>query len=196
VFNNMLELNPELQNMLEAIKQDDAVDDFAEAVRNLHDPALIASGDLQAIEEATEDVYVQLGNAIEAFGTISKALQERLTIMVESGQAERAAAALERLAAARKAVAEAPPSTYVPDPTFESSITGGTMAGPIATTTISGGAVITREPSTGAVTQSVTVNAAVVRSDAELGKVVNDALVAFNRTSGGGTFSIRPGSYR
>lgn len=194
VFNNMLELNPELQLMLDAIKQDDAVDDFAEAVRNLHDPALTASGDLQAIEEATEDVYVALADAIEAFGTISKALQERLTIMVESGQAERAAAALERLAAARKAVAEAPPSTYVPDPTFESRITGGGLAGPIATTTISGGAVITREPSTGAVTQSVTVNASVVRSDAELGKVVNDAMNAFNKLNGGGTFTLRPGA--
>lgn len=196
VFNNMTELNPELKNMLEAIKQDDAVDDFAEAVRNLHDPALTASGDLHAIEEATEDVYTALADAIEAFGTISAALQERLTVMVDSGQADQAAAALERLAEARRKVAQAPPSTYVPDPTFESSITGGTMAGPIATTTISGGAIITREPSTGAVTNSVTVNAAVVRSDAELGKVVNDALVAFNRTSGGASFSLRPGSFR
>jgi hypothetical protein len=191
VYRDLFELNPQLERMLTAIDQDDAVDDFTEAVAALHDPALIASGDLQAIEEATEEVYVQLGKAIEAFGTISQALQERLTIMVDSGQADRAAAALERLAAARKAVAEAPPSTYVPDPTFESSITGGTMAKPITTTTISGGTIITRDNATGAVTQSVTVNAAVVRSDAELGKVVNDALNAFNRTSGPANFALR-----
>jgi len=191
VYRDLFELNPQLERMLKAIEQDDAVDDFAEAVAALHDPALIASGDLQAIEEATEDVYVQLGKAIEAFGTISQARQERLTIMVDSGQADRAAAALERLAEARKKVAQAPPSTYVPDPTFESSITGGTMAKPITTTTISGGTIITRDNATGAVTQSVTVNAAVVRSDAELGKVVNDALNAFNRTSGPANFALR-----
>jgi len=189
VYDEVRKLNPELDAMLARLDREDQIETFQRAIDDYREAIADSSLSTREQEQALRDVQRELLNTLEAFGILSDALAKGIKLKFDTGNIEAAIASANRVIDAFnrvQAIAEggAPASTYVP-PRDE---LGFLSAPPVATTTITPVASITRAPS-GAV-QNVTVNVNTPTPTEEIGKVVVDSIRKYNRASGSAAIGV------
>jgi len=183
VYDEVKKLNPELDAMLARLDREDQIETFQRAIDDYREAIADSSLSTREQEQALRDVQRELLRTLEAFGVLSDALAKGIKLKFDTGNIEAAIASANRVIDAYNrvlAISEggAPASTYIP-PRDELNFLS---APPVATTTITPVASITRAPS-GAV-QNVTVNVNTPTPTEEIGKVVVDSIRKYNRTSG------------
>jgi len=189
VYDEVRKLNPELDAMLARLDREDQIETFQRAIDDYREAIADSSLSTREQEQALRDVQRELLRTLEAFGLLSNALAAGIKLKFDTGNIEAAIASANRVIDAFnrvKAIAEggAPASTYVP-PRDELNFLS---APPVATTTITPIASITRAPS-GSV-QNVTVNVNTPTPTEEIGKVVVDSIRKYNRTSGSAAIGV------
>jgi len=189
VYDEVKKLNPELDAMLARLDREDQIETFQRAIDDYREAIADSSLSTREQEQALRDVQRELLRTLEAFGVLSDALAKGIKLKFDTGNIEAAIASANRVIDAYNrvlAISEggAPASTYVP-PRDELNFLS---APPVATTTITPVASITRAPS-GAV-QNVTVNVNTPTPTEEIGKVVVDSIRKYNRTSGSSTIGV------
>jgi len=189
VYDEVRKLNPELDAMLARLDREDQIETFQRAIDDYREAIADSSLSTREQEQALRDVQRELLQTLEAFGVLSNALAKGINLKFDTGNIEAAIASANRVIDAFnrvKAISEggAPASTYVP-PRDELRFLS---APPVATTTITPIASITRSPS-GAV-QNVTVNVNTPTPTEEIGKVVVDSIRKYNRNSGSANIGV------
>jgi len=189
VYDEVRQLNPELDAMLARLDREDQIETFQRAIDDYREAIADSSLSTREQEQALRDVQRELLRTLEAFGVLSDALTKGIKLKFDTGNIEAAIASANRVIDAYNrvlAISEggAPASTYVP-PRDELNFLS---APPVATTTITPVASITRAPS-GAV-QNVTVNVNTPTPTEEIGKVVVDSIRKYNRTSGSSAIGV------
>ena len=189
VYDEVKKLNPELDAMLARLDREDQIETFQRAIDDYREAIADSSLSTREQEQALRDVQRELLRTLEAFGVLSDALAKGIKLKFDTGNIEAAIASANRVIDAYNrvlAISEggAPASTYIP-PRDELNFLS---APPVATTTITPVASITRAPS-GAV-QNVTVNVNTPTPTEEIGKVVVDSIRKYNRTSGSSTIGV------
>ncbi|MGA0396880.1 MAG: hypothetical protein ACO3O3_06940 [Ilumatobacteraceae bacterium] len=124
VYAETHQLIPEIETLLGLFKQEDAIDNAADAIDSFYEAladATIGSRELEAAQRNAEEAIFR---AIEAMGRIPAEVQTDFKILVDQGQLDQALAKLERIQAARAQVAEivagrAPGSSYIPEAASE-----------------------------------------------------------------------------
>jgi len=189
VYDEVKKLNPELDAMLARLDREDQIETFQRAIDDYREAIADSSLTTREQEQALRDVQRELLKTLEAFGVLSDALAKGIKLKFDTGNIEAAIASANRVIAAYNqvlAISEggAPGSTYVP-PRDE---LGFLSAPPVASTTITPVASITRAPS-GAV-QNVTVNVSTINPTQEVGEAVVTAIRNYNRTSGSAQIGV------
>ena len=193
VFQEVNKLNPALEDMLALLDREDQIENFERAIDNYRDALIDSELTTREQDQALRDLQRELINTLDAFNLLTDAFAKGLKIKFDAGNIEAAISSARRVIDAYnqvRAVVEgrAPASTYIPSPAFEERITTGGLAGPMASTTITPVASITRAPS-GAV-QNVTVNVSTINPTAEVGEAVVTAIRNYNRTSGSAQIGV------
>jgi predicted nucleic acid-binding Zn-ribbon protein len=193
VFQEVKKLNPALEDMLALLDREDQIENFERAIDNYRDALIDSELTTREQDQALRDLQRELINTLDAFNLLTDAFAKGLKIKFDAGNIEAAISSARRVIDAYnqvRAVVEgrAPASTYIPSPAFEERITTGGLAGPMASTTITPVASITRAP-TGAV-QNVTVNVSTINPTAEVGEAVVTAIRNYNRTSGSAQIGV------
>ena len=190
VYEEVKKINPELEAMFRLLDVQDDMEALRESFDNYNEVLQDSEADIRDVEQAQRDVTRRILETLDAHGLLTLALSEQLMIKINTDQLDAAyASALRVLDAFQRVQAvssgAAAPSTYVP-PRDE---LGFLDAPPVATTTITPVASITRAPS-GAV-QNVTVNVSTINPTAEVGEAVVTAIRNYNRTSGSAGMLVR-----
>jgi len=188
VYDNVKKLNPELVRMLEVLDVEDDIEALRTEFDNYNEVIAESSSNVRELEQAERDLTRAIIETLSAHGLLTLAFAEQLKIKIDTGDLDEAyASALRVLDAFQKVQqvsAGVTPSTYVP-PRDE---LGFLSAPPVATTTITPVASITRAPS-GAV-QNVTVNVSTINPTQEVGEAVVTAIRNYNRTSGSAQIGV------
>jgi uncharacterized protein YoxC len=182
VYGEVRKLNPELVEMLGLLDVQDDIEQLRTEFDNYKETIADAAGNVREINQAQRDLTRAIIETLSAHGLLTLAFDKQLKIKIDTGDLDAAYASALRVLNAFQQVQQVAagqrPSTYVP-PRDE---LGFLSAPPVATTTITPVASITRAPS-GAV-QNVTVNVNTPTPTEEIGKVVVDSIRKYNRTSG------------
>jgi uncharacterized protein YoxC len=182
VYGEVRKLNPELVEMLGLLDVQDDIEQLRTEFDNYKETIADAAGNVREINQAQRDLTRAIIETLSAHGLLTLAFDKQLKIKIDTGDLDAAYASALRVLNAFQQVQQVSagqrPSTYVP-PRDE---LGFLSAPPVATTTITPVASITRAPS-GAV-QNVTVNVNTPTPTEEIGKVVVDSIRKYNRTSG------------
>jgi len=189
VYDEVKKLNPELVRMLELLDLEDDVEQLRTEFDKYQETLNNTEASTREIEQAQRDLTREIIQTLNAHGLLALAFADQLKIKIDTGDLEAAYASALRVLDAFQQVravstGAAPGSTYVP-PRDE---LGFLSAPPVATTTITPIASITRSPS-GAV-QNVTVNVNTPTPTEEIGKVVVDSIRKYNRNSGSAAFGV------
>ncbi len=188
VYEEVKKLNPELVRMLEVLDVEDDIEALRTEFDNYQETLANTEASTREIEQAQRDLTREIIETLNAHGLLSLAFADQLKIKIDTGDLDGAyASALRVLDAFQKVKqvsAGVTPSTYVPT-RDELRFLG---AGPVATTTITPVASITRAPS-GAV-QNVTVNVSTINPTQEVGEAVVTAIRNYNRTSGSAAIGV------
>jgi uncharacterized protein YoxC len=182
VYGEVRKLNPELVEMLGLLDVQDDIEGLKREFDDYNETIADAAGNVRVINQAQRDLTRAIIETLSAHGLLTLAFDKQLKIKIDTGDLNAAYASALRVLNAFQQVQQVAagqrPSTYVP-PRDE---LGFLSAPPVATTTITPVASITRAPS-GAV-QNVTVNVNTPTPSEEIGKVVVDSIRKYNRTSG------------
>jgi len=188
VYDNVKKLNPELVRMLEVLDVEDDIEALRTEFDNYNEVIAESSGNVRELEQAERDLTRAIIETLSAHGLLTLAFADELKIKIDTGDLDEAYASALRVLDAFQKVQQVSagitPSTYVP-PRDE---LGFLSAPPVATTTITPVASITRAPS-GAV-QNVTVNVSTINPTQEVGEAVVTAIRNYNRTSGSAQFGV------
>ena len=190
VFEEVKKLNPALDEMLARLDREDQIEVFQRAVDKYREAIANSELSTREQEQALRDVQRELLNTLQAFGLLTEALAKGIKLKFDTGNMEAAIASANRVINAFNQVlaiseGRAPGSTYVP-PQDELRFLN---APPVATTTITPVASITRAPDSGAV-QNVTINVSTLNPSEETGRVIVDSMRKFNRTSGSANIGV------
>jgi len=188
VYDNVKKLNPELVRMLEVLDVEDDIEALRTEFDNYNEVIAESSGNVRELEQAERDLTRAIIETLSAHGLLTLAFADELKIKIDTGDLDEAYASALRVLDAFQKVQQVSagitPSTYVP-PRDE---LGFLSAPPVATTTITPVASITRAPS-GAV-QNVTVNVSTINPTQEVGEAVVTAIRNYNRTSGSAAIGV------
>jgi len=188
VYENVKKLNPELVRMLEVLDVEDDIEALRTEFDNYNEVIAESSSNVRELEQAERDLTRAIIETLSAHGLLTLAFAEELKIKIDTGDLDAAYASALRVLDAfnkvKQVSAGVTPSTYVP-PRDE---LGFLSAPPVATTTITPVASITRAPS-GAV-QNVTVNVSTINPTQEVGEAVVTAIRNYNRTSGSAQIGV------
>jgi len=189
VYEEVKKVNPQFERMLELLDLEDDVEQLRTEFDKYQETLANTESSTREIEQAQRDLTREILQTLAAHGLLKLAFEEQLMIKINTGDLEAAYASAMRVLNAFQQVraissGAAPGSTYVP-PRDE---LGFLSAPPVATTTITPVASITRAPS-GAV-QNVTVNVNTPTPTEEIGKVVVDSIRKYNRTSGSSAIGV------
>lgn len=188
VYDQVRELNPELVEMLGLLDIQDDIEGLKREFDDYNETIADAAGNVRVINQAQRDLTRAIIETLSAHGLLTLAFDKQLKIKIDTGDLDAAYASALRVLNAFQQVQQVSagqrPSTYVP-PRDE---LGFLSAPPVATTTITPVASITRAPS-GAV-QNVTVNVNTPTPTEEIGKVVVDSIRKYNRTSGSASIGV------
>ena len=134
-------LIPEIQKLLDIFDMRDTMDRARNAVSEYNEMLKSTTASSQELEQAQRDAARLIFATLELLGRIPASVQTDFKILVDEGNLDAALAKLDRLAAAREAVAEVvagtTTTTYVPQPEreLEAIATGGNI-GLVASTPI------------------------------------------------------------
>jgi hypothetical protein len=188
VYEQVKKVNPELDAMFRLLDVQDDMEALRDSFDSYNEVLQDSEADIRDVEQAQRDVTRRILETLDAHGLLTLALSDQLMVKINTDQLDAAYdSALRVLDAFQKVQAVSAgqaPSTYVP-PRDE---LGFLDAPPVATTTITPIASITRAPS-GAV-QNVTVNVSTINPTAEVGEAVVDAIRNYNRTSGSASIGV------
>ena len=188
VYDNVKKLNPELVRMLEVLDVEDDIEALRNEFDNYNEVIAESSDNVRELQQAERDLTRAIIETLNAHGLLTLAFAEELKIKIDTGDLDAAYASALRVLDAfnkvKQVSAGVTPSTYVP-PRDE---LGFLSAPPVASTTITPVASITRAPS-GAV-QNVTVNVSTINPTQEVGEAVVTAIRNYNRTSGSAQFGV------
>jgi uncharacterized protein YoxC len=188
VYGEVRKLNPELVEMLGLLDVQDDIEGLKREFDDYNETIADAAGNVREINQAQRDLTRAIIETLSAHGLLTLAFDKQLKIKIDTGDLDAAYASALRVLNAFQQVQQVAagqrPSTYVP-PRDE---LGFLSAPPVATTTITPVASITRAPS-GAV-QNVTVNVNTPTPTEEIGKVVVDSIRKYNRTSGSASIGV------
>lgn len=188
VYDRVRELNPELVEMLGLLDVQDDIEGLRREFDDYNETIAEAAGNVRVINQAQRDLTRAIIETLSAHGLLTLAFDKQLKIKIDTGDLDAAYASALRVLNAFQQVQQVAagqrPSTYVP-PRDE---LGFLSAPPVATTTITPVASITRAPS-GAV-QNVTVNVSTINPTAEVGEAVVTAIRNYNRTSGSAQIGV------
>jgi uncharacterized protein YoxC len=188
VYSEIRKLNPELVEMLDLLDVQDDIEGLKREFDDYNETIAESAGDVREINQAHRDLTRAIIETLSAHGLLTLAFDKHLKIKIDTGDLDAAYASALRVLNAFQQVQQVSagqrPSTYIP-PRDE---LGFLSAPPVATTTITPVASITRAPS-GAV-QNVTVNVNTPTPTEEIGKVVVDSIRKYNRASGSASIGV------
>jgi hypothetical protein len=188
VYDEVRKLNPELVEMLRLLDLQDDIEQLKQEFDNYNEVIAKSSGNVRELQQAERDLTRAIIETLSAHGLLTLAFDKQLKIKIDTGDLDAAYASALRVLNAFQQVQQVSagqrPSTYVP-PRDE---LGFLSAPPVATTTITPIASITRAPS-GAI-QNVTVNVNTPTPTEEIGKVVVDSIRKYNRNSGSANIGV------
>ena len=188
VYDEVKQLNPELVEMLGLLDVQDDIEKLRAEFDKYNEVIAESSDNVRELQQAERDLTRAIIETLSAHGLLTLAFDKQLKIKIDTGDLDAAYASALRVLNAFQQVQQVSagqrPSTYVP-PRDE---LGFLSAPPVATTTITPVASITRSPS-GAV-QNVTVNVNTPTPTEEIGKVVVDSIRKYNRTSGSAAIGV------
>jgi len=188
VYDNVKKLNPELMRMLEVLDVEDDIEALRNEFDNYNEVIAESSDNVRELQQAERDLTRAIIETLNAHGLLTLAFADELKIKIDTGDLDAAYASALRVLDAFQKVQQVSagqrPSTYVP-PRDE---LGFLSAPPVASTTITPIASITRSPS-GAI-QNVTVNVNTPTPTEEIGKVVVDSIRKYNRASGSAAIGV------
>jgi archaellum component FlaC len=188
VYDNVKKLNPELVEMLRLLDVQDDIENLRTEFDNYNEVIAESSDNVRELQQAERDLTRAIIETLSAHGLLTLAFADELKIKIDTGDLDAAYASALRVLDAfnkvKQVSAGVTPSTYVP-PRDE---LGFLSAPPVASTTITPVASITRAPS-GAV-QNVTVNVNTPTPTEEIGKVVVDSIRKYNRVSGSAAIGV------
>ena len=188
VYEEVKQLNPELVRMLEVLDVEDDIEALRNEFDNYNEVIVESSNNVRELQQAERDLTRAIIETLNAHGLLTLAFAEELKIKIDTGDLDAAYASALRVLDAfnkvKQVSAGITPSTYVP-PRDE---LGFLSAPPVASTTITPVASITRAPS-GAV-QNVTVNVSTINPTQEVGEAVVAAIRNYNRTSGSAQIGV------
>jgi len=186
VYDNVKKLNPELVEMLRLLDVQDDIEKLRTEFDNYNEVIAESSDNVRELQQAERDLT--RAETLSAHGLLTLAFDKQLKIKIDTGDLDSAYASALRVLNAFQQVQQVSagqrPSTYVP-PRDE---LGFLSAPPVASTTITPVASITRAPS-GAV-QNVTVNVSTINPTQEVGEAVVTAIRNYNRTSGSAQIGV------
>lgn len=175
VYDRVRELNPELVEMLRLLDVQDDIEQLRTEFDNYNETIANAAGNVREINQAQRDLTRAIIETLSAHGLLTLAFDKQLKIKIDTGDLDAAYASALRVLNAFQQVQQVAagqrPSTYVP-PRDE---LGFLSAPPVATTTITPVASITRAPDSGAV-QNVTINVSTLNPSEETGRVIVDSM--------------------
>jgi len=188
VYEEVKQLNPELVRMLEVLDVEDDIEALRTEFDNYNEVIAESSDNVRELQQAERDLTRAIIETLNAHGLLTLAFADELKIKIDTGDLDAAYASALRVLDAfnkvKQVSAGVTPSTYVP-PRDE---LGFLSAPPVASTTITPVASITRAPS-GAV-QNVTVNVSTINPTQEVGEAVVTAIRNYNRTSGSAQIGV------
>jgi len=189
VYEEVKKVNPQFERMLKLLDLEDDVEQLRTEFDNYQETLSNTEASTREIEQAQRNLTREILETLAAHGLLKLAFEEQLMIKINTDDLDAAYASAMRVLGAfqqMQAISSgaAPGSTYVP-PRDE---LGFLSAPPVATTTITPVASITRAPS-GAV-QNVTVNVSTINPTQEVGEAVVTAIRNYNRTSGSAQFGV------
>ena len=188
VYEEIKQLNPELVEMLGLLDIQDDIEKLRTEFDNYNEVIAESSGNVRELQQAERDLTRAIIETLNAHQLLTLAFDKQLKIKIDTGDLDAAYASALRVLNAFQQVQQVSagqrPSTYIP-PRDE---LGFLSAPPVASTTITPVASITRAPS-GAV-QNVTVNVNTPTPTEEIGKVVVDSIRKYNRASGSANIGV------
>ena len=189
VYEEVKKVNPQFERMLELLDLEDDVEQLRNEFDKYQETLSNTEASTREIEQAQRNLTREILETLAAHGLLKLAFEENLMIKINTADLDAAYASAMRVLNAfqqMRAISSgaAPGSTYVP-PREETRFLS---APPVATTTITPIASITRAPS-GAI-QNVTVNVNTPTPTEEIGKVVVDSIRKYNRTSGSSAIGV------
>ena len=191
VYSATNKLIPEIETLLGLFRQQDAVDDAADAIENYHEKLVDATVGSRELEQAQRDAAEAIFVAIEALGRIPENVQTQFKVLVEQGDLDAALRKLERLESARSQIAAIvagtdPGSSYIANARDEmAAIAVGGQIGLVSSTRIGPPVNIP----TGAMAEGGIVTRPTLALLAEKG--TPEAVVPLNKSGGiGATYNI------
>jgi hypothetical protein len=189
VYEEVKKVNPQFERMLELLDLEDDVEQLRNEFDKYQETLSNTEASTREIEQAQRNLTREILETLAAHGLLKLAFEENLMIKINTADLDAAYASAMRVLNAfqqMRAISSgaAPGSTYVP-PREETRFLS---APPVATTTITPIASITRAPS-GAI-QNVTVNVNTPTPTEEIGKVVVDSIRKYNRSSGSAAIGV------